>query len=90
VNNLHQYLLSGSSKNYKISAVNTTKVVFRTGTEHKISSRQTFILHVYKCFGCLQYTLKKKVIDLIIPGPGDFGFSDIPAGDGKIDNLFLR
>jgi hypothetical protein len=26
--------------------------------------------------------------NLIIPGQGEFG-SDIPAGDGKIDNLFF-
>ncbi len=28
--------------------------------------------------------------NLIIPGQGEFGVSDIPAGDGKISNLFLQ
>jgi hypothetical protein len=28
--------------------------------------------------------------NLIIPGQGEFGVSDIPAGDGKIANLFLQ
>ncbi len=27
---------------------------------------------------------------LIITGHGEFGYSDIPAGDGKIANLFLQ
>ncbi len=29
-------------------------------------------------------------INLIIPGQKEFGISDIPAGDGKIANLFLQ
>jgi hypothetical protein len=28
------------------------------------------------------------LVNLIIPGQGEFGYSDIPAGDGKIGNLF--
>jgi hypothetical protein len=28
--------------------------------------------------------------NLIIPGQGKFGYSDIPAGDGEIANLFLQ
>ncbi len=28
--------------------------------------------------------------NLIIPGQGDFGYSHIPVGDGKNDNLFLQ
>jgi hypothetical protein len=28
--------------------------------------------------------------NLIIPGQGEFAVSDIPAGDGKIANLFLQ
>jgi hypothetical protein len=28
--------------------------------------------------------------NLIIPGQGEFGYSDIPAGDGKIANHFLQ
>jgi hypothetical protein len=26
----------------------------------------------------------------IIPGQGEFGYSDIPAGDGKNDKLYLQ
>ncbi len=44
-----------------------------------------------------EYTVKKDydfpvpswdVTNQVIPGQGEFGYSDIPAGDGKIDNLF--
>jgi len=56
-----------------------------------------FLLHCKKRFSFFLYpaemSLTKLPLDgnnLIIPGQGEFGISDIPAGDGKNDNLFLQ